>query len=276
MSNIARNVSEPQPHDRARLEWVQVDKLIPHPGYQRSLNETRLRGQFAIWSDDKCEALTIAPNGDGTYNVIEGQHRAVAAQRHGVLYLPARIVNLSYEEQAELWDRINTDRRKPDSFAHMNSQLKANSQVHVAITETARRLNITIDRSKRHRNVSAIQPLEELYEWGGQRLLEDVLTTLLDAWPSSPATFRKELLRGCGRLLHKTKGIDQKALSMKLAITFIEPPLLIAHAAANPLNAKRRDKAGQSGVKGGLSVARVMLNIYNKGRRTHIVEDTLE
>src|SRR5687768_12803311 len=84
--------------------------------YQREISSRRSKQLIQRIADNwrwyHCAPLTVADNGDGTYNVIDGQHRMTAAKSlPGVVLLPAYVVEeMTLQEQAGAFVAHNMDR----------------------------------------------------------------------------------------------------------------------------------------------------------------------
>lgn len=109
--------------ERPELLWVPVRDLRVDAGYQRALLDKGRRLARAIalgWDWNLVGVLTVAEIGGGRFEVIDGQHRAVAALARGdIHHLPALRARC-----ATVADRART-------FAALNT-------VRVAVTATQR------------------------------------------------------------------------------------------------------------------------------------------
>lgn len=101
----------PPPGDRGTLLWIAVDRLRIDPAYQRPVlkaglaNIKRMVEEFS-WS--LFAPLIVAPRPDGTYAVIDGQHRAIAAiTRSGIAELPALSIEGVKAVEARAFATIN-------------------------------------------------------------------------------------------------------------------------------------------------------------------------
>lgn len=77
------------------LKWLPVTALRINRGYQRDLSRSSIeliRRIVANWDWSRLKALSVLDMGDGTFEVVDGQHTAVAAMTHGqVRQLPCLI-----------------------------------------------------------------------------------------------------------------------------------------------------------------------------------------
>lgn len=93
------------------LQWIALDKLVIDKSYQRDVggsgkkNIRRIVENFA-WH--LFSPLIVAPRDTGRFAIIDGQHRAIAAQLHGgVAEVPCLILHCSREAEARAFAVIN-------------------------------------------------------------------------------------------------------------------------------------------------------------------------
>ena len=96
--------------DKPRLEWLPVASLRIDTGYQRPImqkgraNIAHIVQEFS-WS--RFSPLVVTPIVQGLYAVIDGQHRATAAQRLGITEVPCQIVAVNAGDAASIFSTIN-------------------------------------------------------------------------------------------------------------------------------------------------------------------------
>ena len=99
-----------------RLDWIAVEATVVDHKYQRTLRSKASQKSIARIRDHfdwlRFGAVVLASNGDGTYVVVDGQHRIEAArQRPGLNKVPAVIVEAeTLKEQASAFIGVNRDR----------------------------------------------------------------------------------------------------------------------------------------------------------------------
>lgn len=98
------------------LAWIPVELLNIKP-YQR--NRQRHITQIAEnWDDAKCNVLLISYDEEnGCFNVMDGQHRAIAARMRGVEYLVCEIfTEMTISKEASLFVNQNENTKKLTPF----------------------------------------------------------------------------------------------------------------------------------------------------------------
>lgn len=107
--------------DPPMLAWLPVSSLRIDVGYQRSVLERGRTSVLKIYETfdwRKFGVLVAADAGDGTFLLIDGQHRATAATLRGIDRVPVLVVSANRAEQAA-------------SFAAINGARLAISHLHV-------------------------------------------------------------------------------------------------------------------------------------------------
>lgn len=99
-----------------RLAWVPVE-LMNIPPYQRD-KQQHVNSIAENWDDDKCDVLIVSYDVEnGWFNVMDGQHRAIAAKMRGVEYLVAEIrTGWNRSQESSFYVHQNTSSKKLSHF----------------------------------------------------------------------------------------------------------------------------------------------------------------
>lgn len=98
-----------------RLAWLPLSLLVINDAYQRSLSDksiTSIRKMVANFDWARLKALTVVEMPGSVYEIIDGQHTAIAAASHGgILHLPCLVSpERSVQARAADFVGINRDR----------------------------------------------------------------------------------------------------------------------------------------------------------------------
>lgn len=142
---IERSLVGPPP----RLAWLGLDQLVINADYQRSLSNASLaliRRMVAEWDWNRFKALSVAPTGDGLYEVVDGQHTALAAATHGSIEtLPCLVLTAAtVAEKAAAFVGINADRISLTPFALYRARVAAGDAEAVAVREGLETAGVTL------------------------------------------------------------------------------------------------------------------------------------
>ncbi len=137
--------------ERPELRWLPVASLAVDHRYQRTLESKRSKALIdsiaARFNWSAFQAVLAAPGAEGTWLLLDGQHRVEAARRCGIDEVPAVVVAAgSLEEQAAAFVRANTDRVAVNGFALHHARLAAGDDSAAAVAAACAASGIIIPR----------------------------------------------------------------------------------------------------------------------------------
>ncbi len=260
---------EPKPTGNHAYEtYLPLHLLFVDRSYQRGISEMHLRqmkkNRAANGFDPQLAGIvTVSMRSDGTYAVIDGQHRLELARRSKVEKLRCDVhVGLTVPQEAALF--LALDGAKP-LFANekYDAKLRAGNQEIMAIDAVVRKhgctINKTGDRSKAVRSLNAVKTLEDIYRALGADGLESVIRIICAVWPDDKEAYTEIMLRGMALFVQSYGGKFQESdLVKKLRLLPTYQILQRAKGKHVP------------GVSGSLwqAVSDTLLAIYDNGRRT--------
>lgn len=107
------DIEPPAIGEKPRLEWLLIGSLRINDVYQRSLSNrsvSSIRKIVRSFDWARVKALSVVDMEDGTYEVIDGQHTAIAAASHGgIVSLPC-LVSAAKSVQARAADFVGLNR----------------------------------------------------------------------------------------------------------------------------------------------------------------------
>ncbi len=98
------------PGDEPRLEWIDLSKLRVDQSYQRPVADKGRKNIAAIVAGfrwNRFSPVIVTALADGLFAVIDGQHRAIAAQQLGLKRVPCQVVAVAPREAAAVFAAIN-------------------------------------------------------------------------------------------------------------------------------------------------------------------------
>lgn len=140
---------------RPELAWIPPKACISDERYQRSIDGSRskkiirkISAEFA-WS--KFGAVAVADNGDGTYCIIDGQHRVAAAKSIATLdRIPALVVDAeTLKEQADAFLAVNRDRVRTNPLQEFHASVTAGDPDACTVRDVCARAGVTIARTNK-------------------------------------------------------------------------------------------------------------------------------
>lgn len=181
-------VTDAQPGAVPLLDWIQIADLVIDERYQRPLSDVswrRIRAIAAGFQWAKFSPLVVAPS-LGRYAVIDGQHRAHAAKLCGIASVPALIVEIAAEDQAQAFVGINTVTLRVSKQAMFKAALSAGEVWAVALNAAVVAAGCSMatyapaSRDKKAFVIYAADPLRKAVDAGFAPAVTAALTALRD------------------------------------------------------------------------------------------------
>jgi ParB-like nuclease domain len=182
------------------FQMLPVEQLVIDPLYQRHMtpgSKKKVAVMASDWDPAMVGALEVSHRGNGTYAVMDGQHRYLAAKAAGVKELPAFVhEGLTTFEESRRFERLNTERKNPQTTDIFRSQL-VSGNVHARnIAEVANKLGLTISltHARGLMTLQSVGTLKVIEDTLGPEGLEFALTTAMKAWPADEKRWHAYLL----------------------------------------------------------------------------------
>lgn len=121
-----------------RVAHLSIETLVIDEGYQRALSAASLRLIRRIaerWDWNSYKPLSVAPCGEGRYEVVDGQHTALGAALNGAIEtLPCLILSAETRaERAQAFVGINRDRIALTAHALFRARLASGDESAVSV-----------------------------------------------------------------------------------------------------------------------------------------------
>lgn len=129
--------------------WIDIDRLVIDPSYQREIgrqgrgNIARIAANFA-WK--YFSPVIVAPVPGGLYAVVDGQHRSTAALLVGHPAVPCHVIFADRAEQAQAFSAINGAITRVHSLAMHHAAVSAGEPGAVEIQRIASAAGVTVLR----------------------------------------------------------------------------------------------------------------------------------
>ena len=163
-----------------RIECVPLERIVTEQ-YQRILNMKNVAGIVKNFDPAKLGVLVVSHRADGTYAVLDGQHRLTALRRLG--YDAANCIVLEGM----------TIRQEADYFRRQNENKQS-----LRIKELMDQYGFRHGKSGQPMCICAIGALQRILRRFGDRTLELTLACIAATWPHDSTILRGEMLAGLG------------------------------------------------------------------------------
>lgn len=198
--------------------------------YQRdTLSEDKVLGIASRWNFGSAGVLTVSQRADGSYWVVDGNHRREAALRRGdIARLSCKVVTgLTVPQEAELFRQLNMYRTNVNSYTKYRSALVAGDATVQACEEMLNRHGLKIGQEGECPRIVAFpQAIVQRFKANPQTC-EDALV-LLRAMIGVREQMTKDLHAGCFYILQRCDFTRAMTMAPRVLAAGGKPTLLQA------------------------------------------------
>jgi hypothetical protein len=259
---------EPQGVAAAELHHVNPFDLLIDENYQRNLNGHMIKAMIATFDPALFGVLEVNYRTDDTLFVIDGQHRVHVARQLNLPTVPVRMhFGLTSEQEASMFVRFQSRRRAVTPLETYKAAVHSKDPEYVALDELIRTLGFQVGQAntssdRLQRTIPSVATLVRIFRYDNGPLLERSLTLYDAAWMNSPGTITAQVLIGVAYLIsRKGDEIDNTEFVRKLSTV-------------RPTDILREVRSTQKSTSSTVvtQVALRILSIYNRGKRTKVVD----
>ena len=181
-----------------RIECVPLERIVTEQ-YQRILNMKNVAGIVKNFDPAKLGVLVVSHRKDGTYAVLDGQHRLTALRRLG--YDAANCIvleGMTIQQEADYFRRQNENKQSLRINDTFNASLWAEDAESLRIKELMDQYGFRHGKSGQPMCICAIGALQRILRRFGDRALELTLACIAATWPHDSTILRGEMLAGLG------------------------------------------------------------------------------
>jgi hypothetical protein len=255
------------PTNDKSLEWIEAQRLVNDPRYQRPIYPTQVKKIASEFDPDLLGAIVISEREDGELYVIDGQHRLEALRTMGwedqlVPCLVHR--NRSLEEEAKIFAETQTKRKQLRPVEVFAAQLLAGDPVAVGIKHAVEEvdfvLNLTGSGQLDNGHMSCVSAMRFVWEkYGrGPDVLRETLRLIRDAWGVGAGP-KGSVVLGVAQFVNAYWGQYDRRRLIHVMQALLQERLLALGTEQKRVN----------GVSHSVGVMRALLVAYNKNLTTN-------
>lgn len=248
---------------------------------QRSENPADVKRIAENFDPDMFGIIHVSVRANGVLSLIDGQCRTKAAARalgEDQMVEAKAYEGLTVAEEARLFVHLNDFRlvRRVEKFLR---SVTGGEAKFVEINTIVNQAGLRVDKHSGDGIVTAVGSLERVYagfsgtkglvhrpseERANPDLLRKVLAVLTGAWPEDNAGVQGHVIEGLGRFLAARNGVVNTAELVKKLAGYPGGPIRLRAAACG----RRQTIGGRVST----NMAAILVEVYNKGRRTGKIE----
>lgn len=259
-------------HSKITYEWLDANQLTIDPRVQQRLDPRKVQRIADGFDPSALGSCTVSLRDNGTYVLLNGQHRTAGARQAGYTAAFHCEVHhgLTLEDEAHLFLTLN-HQTTPSALSKFLVRITAGDDVALNIEAIVASHGWMIEPGTTDGHIAAVNALESVYrsaakskpngEYGD--ITERVISTVTRAWGTDWRAANGQILMGVAQLFGRFDGavnVDKLVKEMQT----ITPPSLIGTA-----------KAMQS-LQGGTlpaAIAKVLVGRHNNRLRINLLPE---
>ena len=192
------------------IKRVPLAEMVAQSGYQRPTNPKQVQSIINKFDESQLGILTVSHR-DGKFHLIDGAHRSHVLRNLGFTHAICIVLTgLTYEQEAELFSKQNSDKRMLKPYDLFKSGLEAGDELTVTINNIVKSNGFQISASgkKNYYRITAIQALYSIVAEYGFFVLDDTLCMIASTWPGLTKATQSESLLGVAEFIHRYGMVD--------------------------------------------------------------------
>jgi hypothetical protein len=225
---MAKAVTAVDPGPKPALKWISKRDLKIDARYQRALagrrSQALIERLIVQWRWAHCLPLVITDNCDGTFNVIDGQHRLAAAQRRDdIATLPCYLIETdTLQDEAVAFVAFNRDRVQMTGLAVYHASVAARDPHALEVAAACKAAGVIVLRAPKMVDVcepgelQCVGALRTIVRAHGGGHLGRCLKILTTAWRDQPGAMRSALVNALALAVSRAPKVKDKPFAALL------------------------------------------------------------
>jgi len=245
-----------------RFETVETSKIVTGE-YQRELQHNRVARIVARFKPEKLGVILLSDRGDGTYAVLDGQHRVAAVRQMNIERIYAAILEgLTVEEEADIFRTQNENVTPPNAIDQYRAGIVAKDPHYLTIKAILDKHGYAVSGHSLPYQVRAVGTLTWIVRQYGFAVLDKTFEYIKTAWAADVSAIQRVMLILTAEFAARYSGeVTAAQFAARMAA---EHPSALAYE----FNGERLlDYAGKSVLSPVVREmgCRIMVNAFNKG-----------
>jgi hypothetical protein len=250
------------PHPFAVTNMKPSQLMVDH-SVQRPLDGVRVASIAGDFEPESIGVIHVSRRSNGTYHVMDGQHRVAAMRVLGMDETPVPThlyEGLSKAAEARMFRRLNNT-RQVQALDRFRVRIQEGDAVACEIADILRSHGWTIAKSGNRGSFFAVSAMEKVFrakETGDPATCDALIRIATAAWGHNSDALRAEIVTGLGIMLRRHPNLDMDKLTNELSRQEGGPLGLISRA--RQLHGIRNGRVSDA-------MAEILVNHYNNRRK---------
>lgn len=234
--------------------------------YQRVMNMRNVAGIVKHFDPAKLGVLVVSHRKDGTYAVLDGQHRLTALRKLGYTATNCIVLEgMSIREEADYFRRQNENKQSLRIADTFNASVWAEDEESLQIKRLMDKYSFRHGKSGQPMCICAVGALQQIIRQMGVEALDRTLACIAATWPKDTTILRREMLAGLGEFWRRyapvlTVAQFEARMRLKLPMDLYQEVRRRTQGKATPGTAFSKSNR--------FVTCAVLVDAYNKGLRT--------
>lgn len=235
-------------------ERLPLEKLKIASYQVARLNLARAKKIAKEYDVSKVGVITVSFR-EGTYYVVDGQHRFVATRLAGHKDIMAMVITgLTYEEEAIRFAKQSENQKGVEVAHKFYALLEAKDSQTLRMNEIVKSagLELSVKKHKMLNQIIAISTVQIIFKQSGESMLFSVCKLIKDTWEGIPESLSREILNGVHLFLKHYSNIIIDTIFVS-QLKKVEPTVII------------REGNSDISLNSAIKYSKAIWNRYNKG-----------
>lgn len=263
--NKLKEVKDGEINDQIKVPKYQVlliDKL-EIPSYQREPKYIKSKKISENLDLDLIGVILVSKR-DNKLWIIDGQHRVNALKLSGIKYVLCQVLeNLSIEEEADKYLKLNTLRTSLNSNQKFIAKLESNNSVAKDIVKILSNYGLsyaTNNGIRENNKIACLSSCEYAYKKIGPVEFDNIFKIIKAAWNNKSAALHVQIIRGLSTFIKTHR--EYYNINVLIAATKDIEPQFIIHEGSKMV--QNRNNLNDSACE---HIAKIIWNQYNEKAR---------
>ena len=248
-----------------QIQMIPLARIVTED-YQRVLNMRNVAGIVRDFDPAKLGVLVVSHRKDGSYAVLDGQHRLTALRKMGFAAANCIVLEgMTIQQEANYFRHQNENKQSLRIADTFNAAVWAEDEESVTIKAVLDRYGFRLGKSGHPMCICAIGALQSIIRQFGVAVLDLTLASIAVTWNQDSTILRREMLAGLSefwsRFAQKVTPVQFGArMRTKLPMEMYQKLQRRTQGKAMPSTAFNRSVR--------FTACAVLVDAYNKGLRT--------